>query len=339
MSRPNLFDFATGELSQDAFLAWLARWADEKFKQEDPTLNETARRFLVELANHAFDTENIDTVESIKQLKRTDVIIFVKLKRPNVPSHLIVIEDKTSSGQHGNQLEKYKYEIEKLITNDKTYEDGKPHYIYYKTEDHITLELSGFRNFTRQQALGIFESERASEIRNNIFVDYVNRLRLIEDKSNAYKHLPTKSWEYAQWSGFFMALCTRLGNGANFGYVPNAQGGFIGAWFGWLTLPSMRDKDSVYLQIGGNKDKAPNFDLKLRVASPTKERTDQIRDNILEPMKIKLDEHGIAFSSRNIRRGRSSAIISFSNFKINDDANKVEKFAQDLEKLISILKS
>ena len=28
MNAPNLFDFATGELSQDAFVCWLAAWAD-----------------------------------------------------------------------------------------------------------------------------------------------------------------------------------------------------------------------------------------------------------------------------------------------------------------------
>nr|WP_260390277.1 hypothetical protein [Ornithobacterium rhinotracheale] len=34
--KPNLFQYATSELSQDAFLCWLIAWADarEKWKQE-----------------------------------------------------------------------------------------------------------------------------------------------------------------------------------------------------------------------------------------------------------------------------------------------------------------
>jgi len=35
MKRPNLFNYATKELSQDAFFAWLARWADASFASKD----------------------------------------------------------------------------------------------------------------------------------------------------------------------------------------------------------------------------------------------------------------------------------------------------------------
>lgn len=32
---PNLFEFATSELSQDAFLCWLASWADVRLKTKN----------------------------------------------------------------------------------------------------------------------------------------------------------------------------------------------------------------------------------------------------------------------------------------------------------------
>ena len=32
--RPNLLDYATSELSQDAFLLWFLRWSDPKYKDE-----------------------------------------------------------------------------------------------------------------------------------------------------------------------------------------------------------------------------------------------------------------------------------------------------------------
>jgi hypothetical protein len=32
---PNLFQFATKELSQDAFICWLLAWADENCKQKN----------------------------------------------------------------------------------------------------------------------------------------------------------------------------------------------------------------------------------------------------------------------------------------------------------------
>ena len=36
---PNLFDYATKELSQDAFFCWLLAWADEECRDADSTLH------------------------------------------------------------------------------------------------------------------------------------------------------------------------------------------------------------------------------------------------------------------------------------------------------------
>ena len=47
--RPNLFHYATSELSQDAFICWLAAWADPKFKEVDPRLYEVAQSFVVSM--------------------------------------------------------------------------------------------------------------------------------------------------------------------------------------------------------------------------------------------------------------------------------------------------
>jgi hypothetical protein len=46
MNQPNLFDFATRELSQDAFICWLASWANPAFKEQNETLHATATAFL-----------------------------------------------------------------------------------------------------------------------------------------------------------------------------------------------------------------------------------------------------------------------------------------------------
>ena len=44
-NKPNLFDYATSELSQDAILAWLIQWADEQFLETDKHLNQCAELF------------------------------------------------------------------------------------------------------------------------------------------------------------------------------------------------------------------------------------------------------------------------------------------------------
>ena len=46
IEKPNLFSFATTELSQDAFIAWLLAWADTQYASADPQLHACARELI-----------------------------------------------------------------------------------------------------------------------------------------------------------------------------------------------------------------------------------------------------------------------------------------------------
>jgi len=46
MIKPNLFKFATSELSQDAFICWLLSWANEENEIHDKRLCLCARKLL-----------------------------------------------------------------------------------------------------------------------------------------------------------------------------------------------------------------------------------------------------------------------------------------------------
>ena len=46
MPEPNLFAFATSELSQDAALCWLLAWADPSCAASDTAMHDTGRAFL-----------------------------------------------------------------------------------------------------------------------------------------------------------------------------------------------------------------------------------------------------------------------------------------------------
>ena len=43
---PNIFSFATSELSQDAMFTWLLSWADSKYQQHDASLHAVALSFV-----------------------------------------------------------------------------------------------------------------------------------------------------------------------------------------------------------------------------------------------------------------------------------------------------
>ena len=334
---PNIFDYATGELSQDAFLAWLASWADEKYKDVDSSLNTVARDFLVSLCGNNISNSDIDTVSIKLQYKKTDVLIDITSKIPNIRPQLIVIEDKTGTGTHSKQLERYKEAISEQLKPGGDFENREVHYIYFKTEDHITYEadLYGFRNFPRQEALAVLGSQIGRSVKNQIFVDYLTRLKRMEEESQNYITLPYEKWGYAQWSGFMMALCNELGDGANFGYVPNASGGFIGAWFGWASIQGMTEEDELYLQMGWAAGR--RFDLKVRVATPDKESTEQLKNLVLPILKTNLNNARIAYSTKNIRKGRSVALISFEGLNISEENNKVAVFASKVREILSVI--
>ena len=103
MRKPNLFDFATSELSQDAFICWLLSWASPEHKYADPDLHQAGSRLIRAFFQlHAREAPPaIETVRVERQPKHIDVLCIV-----NGTFH-IIIEDKTGSSAHGNQLTRY----------------------------------------------------------------------------------------------------------------------------------------------------------------------------------------------------------------------------------------
>lgn len=100
--KPNLFDFATKELSQDAFLLWLISWA-HPLCTEDTELHVAAIRFIKFLVGKSGrKCPDIEKLNVYKQWEKIDVSFTVN------DQLYVIIEDKTSSGTHGKQLEEYK---------------------------------------------------------------------------------------------------------------------------------------------------------------------------------------------------------------------------------------
>ena len=82
--KPNIFDIATKELSQDAFITWLLMFADEECKGEDKALNECSREFLTELIKSHYPNfdEKITSVKAGRQ--RENIRPLAKIF---IPSH------------------------------------------------------------------------------------------------------------------------------------------------------------------------------------------------------------------------------------------------------------
>ena len=156
---------------------------------------------------------------------------------------VIAIEDKTGTCLHEG--------------NRKALEDLKIHYadrkvlaVYLKTDDeaHLeTVESFGFRPFLRANFLALLRANLVLCGRNAIVSDLQTLLETRETDVSAWRHEPVAEWTQKQtpWIGFFEHLRTVFSD-LTWGYVANANGGFLGARWHWRPW---KDEAGIYLQI------------------------------------------------------------------------------------------
>ena len=98
---PNIFDFATSELSQDAILAWILSWADPSMRENDESLHVVAQKLVRTLLN-AEDSFVINKIEVGRQWQNIDIWAEIN------DDVFLIIEDKTNTTIHDDQLERYR---------------------------------------------------------------------------------------------------------------------------------------------------------------------------------------------------------------------------------------
>lgn len=246
-STPNLFTFATSELSQDAFFAWLLSWANT---DADPGLKACALDLLrAWTGKQDLQLEGESPVQIKRQFEKIDLLVLVNCK------YAIVVEDKTETAQHSGQLGRYKEAVE------KHYPKHKHHFIYLKSGNdchfsYYTVEKENYRVFNRKHMLEVLQPNRSS---NNIYGDFVAYLQQLEKQTFA----PIKSkYGYApqQLQGFFMQLEDQIRpkNGERMRYAwhsVNTANPFWAFTFGWRDF----DGYQMYWQFDIYPDgKAPN---------------------------------------------------------------------------------
>lgn len=110
----NIFSFATNELSQDAFICWCLNWINMPVRDDNASGRQFGSQFLSRLLNGAYDVSKVNRVYIFRQLLNIDVLVLV----PELQAALI-IEDKTSSQEHGNQINRYKYLLSKTFESNQ----------------------------------------------------------------------------------------------------------------------------------------------------------------------------------------------------------------------------
>ena len=118
----NIFSFATGELSQDAFICWCFNWINEPDNITTHRYRQLGLDLLAKLIDNLsernqlldVDINSIDKIILVQQVLNIDVLAII-------PQYnlAIIIEDKTSTSEHGDQIKSYRESLDGVFKNEK----------------------------------------------------------------------------------------------------------------------------------------------------------------------------------------------------------------------------
>ena len=184
MSKPNLFSFATKELSQDAMICWLLSWAHPDYKNSDKDLHECAISMIQEMFEKCSMScpRSIKNITLVQQEKNIDVLCRLE---GDDGKYIIIIEDKTNTKNHGTQLtDYYEYVRVEVCPNEQIPEKNILR-IYFKTgdqSDYSEVCKAGYKKFLRPEILSVLEKYKD---KHSILDDYCSHLRAIEKEVNS----------------------------------------------------------------------------------------------------------------------------------------------------------
>ena len=111
----NLFNFATSELSQDAFFCWSLNWLAVKEDTDDPYYKYGKAMLDLFLGENKKDIYK--EVKVLKQFNRIDVLVLFKDNQDN--QYALIIEDKTNTSEHNEQIENYKNQLNDALSKNQ----------------------------------------------------------------------------------------------------------------------------------------------------------------------------------------------------------------------------
>lgn len=186
----NLFNYATKELSQDAFLRWLF----ESFNDTEclkPIVIDFIHTFTQgqkEENRKPLDLSiaDIDRIVTFSQVDHIDVAIDIFLK-PNNNHITLVIEDKTDTEEH-KQLDTYNNKIETWKGYDKPVKESV-YKIFYKTniifeDEQRRVNAANWTYFDINDINNFFKKYK-NKTNERILNDYIDHIEELEKRINA----------------------------------------------------------------------------------------------------------------------------------------------------------
>lgn len=237
MAQPNLFDYATKELSQDAVICWLLAWAGQS-KEEDvgDASKEELRRCGLRLLHGVLPGIALGPEVEVRvhhQVKHIDILAHVNGR------HVILIEDKTNTREHNDQLRRYYKDVRDGRLEKHT---GIPetaaediHAICIKTgnqslEDRKRIDSQGYAVFDREDFLRVLEPYRGD---NEILLDFRRHLTRWQCETESFREWTCGGEKLALgWEGLYAQIEKhyRGRRSEEWGGLTSRNGGFFGVW-------------------------------------------------------------------------------------------------------------
>ncbi len=333
---PNLFDYATKELSQDAVICWLIAWSqtntDDKHNRMLRKLGTTFVDKL--LAKHVKtlswkDVQRLECSEKAEIYQQETVVIDRKRHSMDVLAcisdkdarHVLLIEDKIDGDGDVDQLNRY-YEI--LTTGRKT-KSGQTkttqlglvpkdqvQAIYLDTGNHSSAntqrieQCTEFKVFSRNDFLEVLETYQGD---HPVVKDFQSRLQRWEHETTSFpkwtRDEDRKYWPWSAWQGLYLHLERKI-DVVGWGYIP--RGDFLGLWWHYVNFASPKAKH-LYLQLEV-KPRNPSYQkLCFKIEAGKNTDNDQkrkIRDECLEAV-LEIGEPRVA-RPRHLGMGKTMTV-------------------------------
>ena len=231
--KPNIFRYATSELSQDAFFCWLFEWANSIYDSE--RMNRISMKFI----NYIFEKAHFKPLTNVEKIHIQQQIRISNNRRIDFyaiinDEYVILFEDKVFSGEHDDQLNAYKEYIE------KHFPDKKIISVYIKSDivfsdEKIFVNDNGYLLIDLYALIDLLEDIDINEIYN----EYIKYLHERKENYVSFLAKTVDTWTNENWFGFIHYLNSKI-EGSRFGKH------FKGDDTWWLILSMKEDNKECY---------------------------------------------------------------------------------------------
>lgn len=322
MKRPEEPTSFKSERDQDAFLAWLLYFGNisANTEKEYDFLHPIACEMIKKMINEEIEVEAVAIEQQVPIKEQDKITGYIDLLAIVNNQYAIIIEDKTETVAHDNQLNRYAEYVRKL------YKGGKIRCVYYKsgnechakiknmTDNYTNKDIVPLKILTRKEILKDIIKIKSKECDNKILKSYIAYLEKIEELTCSYKDNHVSIWGSRAWEGFCMDLesDTKLAELCPQWKHQTNDGGIV------LTLDSIHIGNTgaeLFLQLNGYVKNLKNTCLIFRImGSSSNPKMPKNWNSTIETVFNKKEENRVAGLKSSISKRKIKTIKTARRF-------------------------